>query len=159
MVAELDSRLPGRGAHCCFRPECLREALRPRTIEHALRRSVFSPEPGELLDRLHSLILGRVRGLLGTARRKGVLSAGREAAFRASRAGLGGRIFVAQDLAERSRRAADEQASVAVLLPLTMEELGEQLGRAPVGVLFVADERLAESIVLRASQAFCLRTA
>lgn len=153
VAAELGSRLPGRGTHCCFRAECVRAALKVKNLERALRARVKPPEAAELTGRLRALLRGRVEGLLSAGWRKGGVAAGREAALRAARAAREGRLFLAEDLSEGSRREAAEGGAEPVRLPLAMEEVGRLLGRRPVGVLFVADASLADSLALRASQA------
>ncbi len=150
VAVELDSRLPGRGAHCCFSPSCVGAALKPKNLGRALKRAARPPEASQIVGRLRALLLERIAGFIAAGQRKGVLSAGREAAARAARAGRGGRMLLAGDLAEGSRREVAQGAEVE--LPLGMEELGRLLGRSPVGVLFLADASLADAVALRVDQ-------
>ena len=159
VVAELGSRLPGRGGHCCFRPECIRGALEAKKLEHVLRARVTPPGAEELTEHLSALLRERLGGLLSAGGRKGVLAAGRDAALRAARAGGEGRWFLARDLSAGSLGEVKKEAARAVSLPMRMEEIGDILGRRPVGVLYVADASLAESLAMRAAQASSLGAA
>ncbi len=165
VYAELDSRLPGRGAYCCFRAECLNRALAPGNLARALRSEITAPAADEIAASLCSLLGRRIEGLLGAAWRKKVVSAGRDAALRAARPGGVGRLFLAEDLAAGSReevlkRASlgDESASPAEL-KMTMERVGAVFGGRPVGVFFLADASLAETVALRSSQVSALAPA
>lgn len=149
VAAELGNRLPGRGAHCCFKSACLEAALKPKNLARALRAGVRPPEPAELAGRVRAILRQRLEGLLQAAWRKGVLAPGREAALR-ELAG-GGRLLLAQDLSEGSRRGIPPGAE-PLELPLRMEEIGSLLGRAPVGVLALRDASLAAALAQRAGQ-------
>ncbi len=160
VYAELDSRLPGRGAYCCIGSKCVNKALNPRNLERSLRESVKVPEPGELIRNLQALLKNRLEGLLGAAWRKNVVAAGREAALRAARSENKGRLFLAEDLSPGSRSEVREHNRVpAAELQMTMEEVGSVFGRRPVGVFFVADASLADSLELRSFQVRSLRAA
>ena len=149
VAAELGGRLPGRGAHCCFKAACIEAALKPKNLARALQEGLKPPAPAELAERIRGLLRQRLEGLLAAAWRKGVLTPGREAAFRELEAG--GKLLLARDLAEASRRAIPPGAE-PVELPLRMEEIGGLLGRGPVGVLALRDASLEGELARRAAQ-------
>lgn len=153
IYAELDSRLPGRGAYCCIVPECVGKALNPKNLARTLRSSVNAPEPGEMIRTLRTLLKKRLEGLLGAAWRKKVVAAGRDAALRVVRSKKEGRLFLAENLSPGSRSEVEGEGSESALeFQMTMEEVGDVFGRRPVGVFFVADGSLADSLELRSSQ-------
>lgn len=149
VAAELGSRLPGRGAHCCFKAACLEAALKPKNLARALQEGLKPPPPAELAERVRGLLRRRLEGLLAAAWRKGILTPGRDAAFRELEGG--GRLLLARDLSEGSRREVPPGAE-PVELPLGMEEIGRLLGRGPVGVLALGDASLAGAVAQRAEQ-------
>ncbi|HJP14993.1 MAG: YlxR family protein [Nitrospinota bacterium] len=165
VYAELDSRLPGRGAYCCFGTECLSRTLEPGNLTRALRSRTATPAADEIAASLRSLLGRRIEGLLGAAWRKKVISAGRDAALRAARPGGGGRLFLAEDLAAGSREEVLKRASLGdgtrapAELNLTMERVGAVFGGRPVGVFFLADSSLARQVALRSSQVSALAPA
>ncbi|MBI3129160.1 MAG: YlxR family protein [Candidatus Tectomicrobia bacterium] len=150
VAAELDSRLPGRGAHCCFRASCIQAALKPKNLARALREGIQAPGPGELAERVEELLRRRLEGLLAAAWRKGVLTPGRDAAFR--ELAEGGRLLLARDLSAGSRSEIPKEARPPLELPLRMEEIGRLLGRSPAGVLALRDVSLEEAVALRLAQ-------
>lgn len=165
VYAELDNRLPGRGAYCCIGPECVGKAMNPKNLGRTLRSSVRAPEPGEMIQTLHSLLKKRLEGLLGAAWRKKVVAAGRDAALRAALSEKEGCLFLAEDLSPGSRsevgrsEAKGEDSESDLEFQMTMEEVGDIFGHRPVGVFFVADGSLADSLKLRSSQVRSLGTA
>lgn len=150
VVAELDSRLPGRGAHCCFKAACLEAALRPKSLARALPGGGKPPAPRELAEQVRALLRRRIEGLLSAAWRKGALAPGRDAALRALAGG--GRLLLARDLSAGSRREIPAAAGPPLELPFGMEEIGRLLGRLPVGVLAVGDASLAAALAQRTGQ-------
>lgn len=156
---ELDNRLPGRGAYCCIGLKCIEKGLIAKRLAHALRASVEVPARDEVVGRLGSLLAGKIEGLLGAASRKGVVAAGREAALKAAYAEKGGRLFFAADVSKGTRSDIEGlDSSVVSELPLTMAEMGRILNRPPVGVIFIPDDSLAESLNIRSVQMRSLKT-
>lgn len=154
LFVELDSRLPGRGAYCCLSRQCVEKILNQKKLGHAFRTKVQVPEPEALLSQLESLLKRKLEGLLGAAWRKKAVAAGRDAAARAARSENSGTLFWALDLSEGSRSEVEGVSSFSpVALPFTMEELGRLFERRPVGVVFVGDRSIAESLEFRGAQA------
>lgn len=158
VYVELDSRLPGRGAYCCFKAGCLDSALEAGKLGRALRSKPKPPGVASVAAALVEHLGRRLEGLLGAAWRKRVVSAGRDAALRACRQKARGRLFLASDLSEASHSevlGADSGAARKggpVAFPLSMARVGDVLGGRPVGVFFVADPSLAEPLALRSAQ-------
>lgn len=164
VYVELDSRLPGRGAYCCFNAGCLDSALEAGKLGRALRSELKPPHGASLSAALLEHLGRRLEGILGAAWRKRVVSAGRDAALRACRHKARGRLFLASDLSESSRSevlGADFGAAAEggpVTFPLPMARVGEVFGGRPVGVFFVADPSLANPLALRSAQADALES-
>jgi len=154
VYAELENRLPGRGAYCCFCDRCLNLALEPKNLERALRTKVKIPDPEDIVTAVQSLLERRIEGLLGAAMRKNVVAAGRDAAMRASHSGRAGRVFLARDLSKKTRPGVTGGlVRPPVEMKMEMSRIGDILGGRPVGVLFVSDPLLAVSLELRSLQA------
>lgn len=150
VYAELDNRLPGRGAYCCFCDRCLNSVLEPKNLERALRAKVKLPDPEEIVAAVQSLLERRIEGLLGAALRKNVIAAGRDAAMRASHLARSGRMFFAKDLSKKTRPGVmGSLVRPPVEMKMEMSRIGDILGGRPVGVLFVSDPLLAGSLELR----------
>ena len=149
VAAELGSRLPGRGAHCCFKASCLEAALKPKNLARALREGVKAPAPAELAERVRGLLRRHLEGLLSAAWRKGVLTPGRDAAFRELDGGAV--LLLARDLAAASRREVPAGRE-PIELPFRMEEIGGLLGKSPVGILALGDASLAKAVARRTEQ-------
>ncbi|MBT3350596.1 MAG: YlxR family protein [Nitrospinaceae bacterium] len=158
VYVELDSRLPGRGAYCCFNAGCFDLALEAGRLKRALRSEVKSPDGASISAALVENLGRRLEGILGAAWRKRVVSAGRDTALRACRNKTGGCLFLANDLSESSRLevlGADlgmAAKSGPVKFPLPMARVGDVFGSRPVGVFFVADPSLANPLALRSAQ-------
>lgn len=159
---ELDSRLPGRGAYCCFNAGCIGSALEVGKLGRALRSDLKSPHMASMTASLLVHLDRRLEGILGAAWRKRAVSPGRDAALRASRHKTRGRLFLASDLAKSSRSdvlgsdIGEAAKGGPVQCPLPMVRVGEVFGGRPVGVFFVAGPSLAEPLALRCAQAAAL---
>ena len=157
VYVELDSRLPGRGAYCCIDRRCMDSAFEAKVLARAFRKNIQAPRADEITATLRRLLDKRVEGLLGAAWRKKAVAAGRDSARRALRSTPGGRLFLAADLSEGSRAEVLRHGPEShAEMQMTMERIGAVLGGRPVGVVFVADPSLADSIALRCAQAGAL---
>lgn len=158
VYVELDSRLPGRGAYCCFNAGCLASALEAGKLGRALRSDLKPPHGASISASLLEHLGRRLEGILGAAWRKRAVSAGRDAALRASSRRVRGRLFLASDLSESSRSEmlgadiGEAAKGGPVAFPLPMARVGEVFGGRPVGVFFVAGPSLADPLALRCAQ-------
>ena len=90
-------------------------------------------------------------GFLGLIRKGGGIIAGDEAVTLAVQQGKGQLLLIAEDSAKRLQ---DRMASLAEtcsvpkrILPYTKEQLGTALGKAPCGVLCIADWKVASAVL------------
>lgn len=151
-VCELGSRLPGRGAHCCFDLRCVSRLARSNRLEAALRTKNLRVDADALVQDVRGLLGQNLRGLLGASRRKGALAAGTDAVLEKIRRSCAGGLFVASDVSAKSLMRLKRASEEFYILPFDMDALGGLLRRKPVGLLFVADSLLAERICLRLTQ-------
>ena len=95
-------------------------------------------------------------GLLGLAKRAGLLEAGDEAVRAALSAKKARVVLVASDASERTRSTFEfiaESVNIPVIpVAETREELGDALGRRPCATVCVCDVGLAASIVKKLSE-------
>ena len=94
-------------------------------------------------------------GVIGLARKGGLLTMGEEATGAACRAGQAAAVFTASDISENSLRRAAHYASVAgvehFLLSPSKAELGEICGRESLAMFAVLDVGMALTIAKRFS--------
>lgn len=143
VVPDLAAKLPGRGMWLSARSDVLETALSRGAFTRAARGQVTLPS--DLRARIEDGLRGRVRDLLGMARRAGQTVSGWQAArewLQARRAGL---LVQAADgsPAERARFGGRDLPAV---MPLTAAELGGIFGRDHAVHVVVAPGRLADAI-------------
>ena len=89
-----------------------------------------------------------VLGLLGLARRAGLLTFGLDATLERVSEGRAFLLLCAADASPRTRREltrrSDETGVPLRLLPFDMETLGRSIGRSATACVAVLDEKLAE---------------
>ena len=90
--------------------------------------------------------------MLIAAKRKGVLTIGRNAVFKKIKFSKMGKPFVSKDISTNNLMNLKRMAEEFYILPFGMNELGEFLSRKPFGVLFIDEPLLVDSICLRLAQ-------
>lgn len=140
----------GRGAYLCPSRDCLGQALRRRTLRHALGELV--PVSAETLRvAVHQAVLSKVKRLLGLARRARKAVAGHEVVARMLEDGRLRLLLLSRDISpgegERFLRDGGHRAVPVVRLECSREELGEALGTPPRVVAGITDAGFAEGIV------------
>ncbi len=152
IICELGRKLPGRGAHCCFDMSCISRLVSSNRLEVALKTRGFTFDLEQLIQNVRMLLRQNLKGMLAASNRKCVLSCGREAVFERMKLSKTGKLFVSKDLSPKSlvklKRASEEY----YVLPFAMNELGVFLNRKPIGVLFIDESLLVDSICLRLIQ-------
>lgn len=92
-------------------------------------------------------------GMLGLARRGGMLSVGEEPALEAAQQKRARLLLLASDAADnterRIRRFAESGSCLWIRVPFTKAELGSEVGRASCAILAVTDIGLAAAIARR----------
>ncbi len=76
VIVDRFGRLPGRGAHVCFRPSCLEKALKPATLTVAFRRSVEAPPYAFVYETAVNILKERLSTYLGMAQKAGLVVSG-----------------------------------------------------------------------------------
>ena len=76
IIVDRLGRLPGRGAHVCFRPSCLQKALKPATLTAAFRRSVEVPPYTFVYETAVNTLRDRLSTYLGMAQKAGLAVSG-----------------------------------------------------------------------------------
>ena len=150
LVPDLAERLPGRGMWLSAKADVLEQAIRRGAFAKAARGEVFAPP--DLRATVEDGLRGRIRDLVGFARRAGQAVSGWQAVrewLLADRAGL---LVQASDgsPAEKARLVGHRQLPVAG--PLSGAELGAPFGRDRAVHVAIARGRLAEKIAAEAAR-------
>ncbi|MBE9607500.1 RNA-binding protein [Acetobacteraceae bacterium H6797] len=150
LVPDLAARLPGRGMWLSARRDVLERAVSRGAFAKAARGPVHLPP--DLRERIEDALAGRIRDLLGFARRAGQVVNGFQQVrewLQANRAGL---LLEASDgsVAERERLVGRRKVPVVTSLPAV--ELGAVFGRDHAVHVAVAPGRLADNIALEAAR-------
>lgn len=132
LVPDLEARLPGRGFWLSARRDVLETAVQKKAFLRAARRSV--DVPGDLADRVASLLRARCLGFLGFARRAGLVVAGFDKVQALVRSGRVSLLLEAADGAADGRRKLEAlmvhtSSGARVVDILTGAELASVLGR------------------------------
>jgi|GEM_PF-1889802 len=149
LVVDVYRRLPGRGAHACPNPDCIRTGIEKGSFARGLKEPVTGDAPAlclaaaEVLDEkaLQRLALGR---------RNGTTHYGMDDVLRTVAAQKAALLMVASDGSERTREevaAAAQLQALPVLVGPPMEQLGAVLGRGEVAVVCLEAGPAAEDVL------------
>lgn len=151
VLADLQGRLPGRGAYLCNNRGCIETAVQRKQFDRAFRRSCRPIVSSHLIDAVGQELLAHLASLLGMARKSAKFVAGSNAVLDA----LGRKkqlavVILAKDISpqigEKVRRKAEHQDIVTTKL-FDKIELGRILGRAERSVVGLPDGKLAEAFL------------
>jgi len=150
VVPDLAGKLPGRGMWLSARADVLERAIKRGAFAKAARGTVHLPP--DLAARIEDGLRGRIRDLVGFARRSGKAVCGRESVREWLQAGKAGLLVEASDgsAAERSRLVGRRE--LPVVAPLPADVLGSVFARDHAVHVAIAPGRLAEAIVLEAGR-------
>ncbi|MGG5810774.1 RNA-binding protein [Falsiroseomonas sp. CW058] len=150
VVPDLGERLPGRGMWLSAKADVIERAVTRGAFAKASRGVAHVPP--DLRARIEDGLRGRVRDLVGFARRAGQAVSGWQAAREWLQAGRVGLVVQAADgsPAERARLVGLRQ--VPVVAPMGAAELGALFGRDRAVHVAVAPGRLAERIAAEAAR-------
>lgn len=150
VVPDLSARLPGRGMWLSARADVLERAATRGAFAKAARGPVHVLP--DLRARIETGLHGRVRDLVGLARRAGQAVSGWQAALEWLQKGRAALLVQASDgsAAERARLVGLRQ--VPAVTPLTGAELGALFGRDRAVHVAVAPGKLALAIAAEAAR-------
>jgi predicted RNA-binding protein YlxR (DUF448 family) len=150
IVPDLAERLPGRGMWLSARADVLEQATRRGAFAKATRGEAHVPP--DLRATIEDGLRGRIRDLVGFARRAGQAVSGWQAAREWLQAGRVGLLVQAADgsPAEKARLVGLRQ--IPQVAPLGAAELGALFGRDRAVHVAVARGRLAERIAAEAAR-------
>jgi predicted RNA-binding protein YlxR (DUF448 family) len=150
LVPDLAERLPGRGMWLSAKADVIEQAIRRGAFAKAARGEVLVPP--DLRATVEDGLRGRIRDLVGFARRAGQAVSGWQAAREWLLAGRAGLLVQAADgsPAEKARLIGHRQ--VPVVDPLAGSELGALFGRDRAVHVAIAPGRLAERIAAEAAR-------
>jgi predicted RNA-binding protein YlxR (DUF448 family) len=150
LLIDYRHRLPGRGAYTCVSADCLREAVRRRQFDRALRREAAGVDADALLLALRTQILQRVQNLLGMARKASQAVSGSNLVLAAL--GHPDRLALVLMAADVSPGIAGKVSAKAAAVGIACyrlfdkETLGELLGKGERSIVGLTRGRLAETI-------------
>lgn len=150
LVPDLAERLPGRGMWLSARADVIEQAARRGAFQKAARGEVHVPP--ELRARIEDGLRGRVRDLVGFARRAGQAVSGWQAAREWLQAGRAGLMVQAADGSPAEKARLVGHRPVPVVAPLQAAELGAPFGRDRAVHVAIARGRLAERIAAEAAR-------
>jgi uncharacterized protein len=150
LVPDLAGKLPGRGMWLSARADVLERAVKRGAFAKAARTTVQLPP--DLAARIVDGLRGRIRDLIGLARRSGQAVSGRDTVREWLRVGRAGLLVEASDgsPAERARLIGGRE--VPVVAPLPADMLGGVFGRDHAVHVAIAPGRLAAAIAQEAGR-------
>ena len=146
LVADMASRLPGRGLWLTPRRDILERAIARQLFARSAHRAIIIP--AGFVDRVETLLVQRCADRIGLARRAGLAVAGFEKACEAVRTGKASLLLLALDGAEggrRKMRALTRGLPVAIVL--TGSEMGTIFGRDHVINVAIVDRQLSSLLI------------
>ena len=145
IVPDVEARLPGRGMWLSADRDVVNKALAKNFFTRAARRTIAAP--GNLADRIESLLARRCVELLGLARRAGQVVAGFDQVRAVLAEGRLGLLVEASNGSEDGRHKLLAIApGLAVVDTLSGEEMGAAFGRDRFVHVLVAPGRLADRL-------------
>ena len=135
LVADIDAKLPGRGAYTCVSGACLRAALKQRQFSRAFKREVITVTPDEMTGQVGGSMQRRILGYIGLANKAGQIISGGSLVNDAIRGGhKPGLILIAADVSEAIGEKIDLLAAVHRIMCFRImkkDDFGAILGKAP----------------------------
>jgi hypothetical protein len=150
IVPDLAERLPGRGMWLSAKADVIEGAARRGAFAKATRGEVLVPP--DLRATIEDGLRGRIRDLLGFARRAGQAVSGWQAAREWLQSGRAGLLVQAADGSPAEKARLVGHRAVPVVAPLDAAELGAPFGRDRAVHVAIAPGRLAERIAAEAAR-------
>ena len=134
-MADIEAKLPGRGAYTCVSQTCLQAALKQRQFSRAFKREVITVAPDEMIGQVGDCMRRRILGYLGLANQAGQVISGGSLVNEAIRGGRKpGLILVAADVSEAIGEKIELLAAVHHIMCFRImkkDDFGAILGKAP----------------------------
>lgn len=149
LIVDVYRRMPGRGAHACASPDCIRIGLEKGAFSRTLKEPVKG-DAKELALQAAELLDEKALQRLGIGRRNGATHYGMDDVLRTIRAQQAAVVVVASDASPRTRddvTAPAQLQGVPVLTGASMERLGRVLGRGEVAVVAVQGGPAADDVL------------
>lgn len=139
-----------RGAFICATKVCLEKALKKRALFRNER--VLPVEPAAMLNSVTSRLKKNTLSRLGLMRRLGGLEMGKDAVLGFVRANKAEAVILAQDFSVRSVKdvmshMANFSHIEVVASTLSMDELGQSIGREKTGVVALSKGRITDEVL------------
>ncbi|MCB4820261.1 RNA-binding protein [Roseicella aerolata] len=150
LVPDLAGKLPGRGMWLSARGDVLERATKRGAFAKAARGTVNLPP--DLAARIEDGLKGRIRDLVGFARRSGQAVCGRETVREWLQAGKAGLLVEASDGSPAERARLVGGRDVPVVAPLPADVLGGVFARDHAVHVAIAPGRLADAIAVEAAR-------
>jgi uncharacterized protein len=135
LVADIEAKLPGRGAYTCVSQMCLRAALKQCQFSRAFKREVVTVTPDEMTGQVGAIMQRRILSYIGLANKAGQVISGGSLVSDALRGGhKPGLILVATDVSEAIGKKIELLAAVhriACFRVMKKDDFGAILGKAP----------------------------
>jgi len=149
VIIDYSERLPGRGAYVCPEKPCIGKVLKEGVLSRAFKESVKPPSIEGIVAELDQKINRKISSLLGMARKSGLVAAGFDSAIEAAMRDTAGLVIMAQDLSENTKKKAMEEGAGftgRLVEYSTKDMLGSMLGMDPVGIVFIKNKELSDSL-------------
>jgi predicted RNA-binding protein YlxR (DUF448 family) len=151
VVPDVAERLPGRGLWVSATRAAVEAAVKGGLFARAAKAPVRAP--ADLADQVERLLAERALGLLGMARRAGVLSFGHDRVSARLAEGRAGLLVEAADAApDGAARMAARARGLPVIRLFSRVELGAALGRAEIVHLAFDQGALAAAFAAAAAR-------
>ena len=151
LVADVASRLPGRGFWLTPRRDILERAIARRLFARSAHRAIITP--AGFSDRVEALLVQRCLDGIGLGRRAGLAVSGFEKACEAVRKGKAALLLFALDGAEGGRqKICGLRRGLPVAIVLTAAEMGAIFGRDHVVNIAIGDSGLSGRLITAAEK-------
>jgi ribosomal protein L7Ae-like RNA K-turn-binding protein len=150
VIPDLAERLPGRGMWLSAKADVIEQAARRGAFAKATRGEALVPP--DLRATIEDGLRGRIRDLVGFARRAGQAVSGWQAAREWLQAGRAGLLVQAADGSPAEKARLVGHRPVPVVAPLDAAALGAVFGRERAVHVAIAPGRLAERIAAEAAR-------
>jgi predicted RNA-binding protein YlxR (DUF448 family) len=135
IVADIEAKLPGRGAYTCISRTCLQAALKQRQFSRAFKQDVVAVPPDEMIAQVDGVMQRRILGYIGLANKASQVISGGSLVSDAIRSGhKPGLVLVATDVSDVIGEKIELLAAVhhiARFRIMQKDDFGAILGKAP----------------------------
>jgi len=141
VVADIDAKLPGRGAYTCLNHACVRDAIQKRQFNRAFKAEIQLPSAELMVSCIAERINSRILGYIALANKAGKIVSGgsmvNDAIRSANKPGL---ILLAEDVSETIAEKIEQIAAynlIPCLRIMTKDDFGAIIGKAPRSALAI----------------------